>query len=154
MADRTHNRSRTTPAGPTPSWHPGSDILAQKRDRLEQEKNLALAGHRARPPFADYPWGTTDPFGRLSAVGRAAMEQAEAGGVQAGAPPSRLELVGQRAVDYLLGLWAGGLFDGDCRGEVRVGVQDDRGERPVPRHLPDGLERTRDLRDDRVRDGV
>ena len=67
-----------------------SEPVASRRadtegDRVGARPNLALGFGRRDTPFADYPWGSWDPFGRLSQVGRAAMEQAPAGGVQAGA---------------------------------------------------------------------
>lgn len=55
-----------------------------QRHPLGSRQNLALAGCRQHTPFPDYPWGSQDPFGRLSQVGRAAMEQAEAARIQAG----------------------------------------------------------------------
>ena len=46
------------------------------------------------------------------------------------------------------------LLDGSTRRSARVGFLHLRGERPVPRDLPDGLPRTTAVRDNRILDGV
>ncbi len=87
MASRTRHNDRTTPTQ-EPAAHCGvRGAERQAGDRLEPPTHLALAGRGPHPPFADYPWGTQDPFGRLSQVGRAAMEQATTLRLPSGTPP-------------------------------------------------------------------
>ncbi len=70
MADRTRHNDRTTPTEPASGQYPGSDILAQKRDRLAQEKNMALARHGWPSPYANEPCRTSYALGGVSPVDR------------------------------------------------------------------------------------
>ncbi len=85
MAHSTRNHDRTTPTQEPPARRGIASAERQAGDHVEPPTHLALAGRGPHPPFPDYPWGTQDPFGRLSQMGRAQVEQAETPRVQAGA---------------------------------------------------------------------
>lgn len=137
-ASENAGRGADDPAGPS----------APPRDQLPPAQNVVVSGQSGSCSYTISTHGTTDFELVVSGMDQSPLAEAAAASEKA-----ILAALGERSQSHLssvrFGLW------GSDRGRaLRERIQNTGAERPVPRHLPDGLEGTSYIRDHRVHDGL
>ena len=150
MDARNRHLTLVTPAAPEP--HSGRDqpgAGAEARDRLPPPQDLVVSGQSGHCSYTIRTRGTTD----FELVVPHLDQQPVAAKALGGTTARQAELNLQRANDHLPRLRLG-LQRSDKRRSLRERFLHPRGQRPVPRHLPDGELGTSEVRDDRLLDCV
>lgn len=152
-----HISRTTSPSEEPPDSRPGpkrppirpESPRPSTRDRLASVTHLAVAGSGWDRENRDTLRRTSYQLRGLPGMDQSSVaESAEAGGESVCVDSFWL------GPDFDLSSLRLRVLEGTPGGLLRIEVLADRGERPVPRHLPDGVGGTSPVRDDRVLDRI